>query len=123
MRKETEVINENIVDLNISEYCTELMKIFGANINIARHIPTLMDSLKPAERRLLYSMYLREGINKFKKVATIAASTMEMFHPHGDVSLQAVLARMVQPWNNHVPLIVGQGGFGSIAGDPPGAGR
>lgn len=122
-KKVVKPFKEWIDDANIGEHCTELMKIFGANINLARHLPLLIDSLKPVERRILYTMYVRDAIKKSRKVASIVGSTMDMYHPHGDAPIYECIVRMSQSWNNLLPLIEGQGNFGSIAGDSAAASR
>jgi DNA gyrase subunit A len=108
---------EKISDENIGDYCTEVMKLFGGNINIARHIPLLIDSLKPVERRIIYTMYKKDCVKKFKKVASIMGSVMEMYHPHGDIPIYECIVRLAQDWNNLQPLIDKQGNFGSIVGE------
>jgi DNA gyrase subunit A len=116
-------IKERIVEENIGDYCTSVMKIFGANINIARSIPALIDSLKPVQRRILYTMYVTDAVKNFKKAASIIGSTMEMYHPHGDISIGDTLAGMAQTWNCLIPLVEPKGNFGSILGDDHGAFR
>ena len=115
-------IPEKVEKTNVADYCTGLMTIFGANVNIARHIPLMADSLLPVERRILYTMYLDDA-KKPTALATIIGATMNRFHPHGDLSLHSTITRMAQPWKNILPLVTGEGNFGSIAGDKSGAAR
>lgn len=76
--------NQGIQTANISEACTEYMQIFGANNNLMRHLPGVLDGLKIGERRILYTMYMM-GLSynsPFTKVASIVGSTLD-YHPHG----------------------------------------
>jgi DNA gyrase subunit A len=116
-------VKEKISDTNAADYCKKLMTIFGANVNIARHIPLLMDSLLPVERRILYTMFVEGADKKPRLLSTIIGATINMYHPHGDLSLHGTITRMAQPWKNIIPLIDGEGNFGSIAGDKSGAQR
>lgn len=76
--------NQGIEIANLSDACTEYMKIFGANNNLMRHLPGVLDGLKLGERRILYTMY-KMGLNynsPFLKVASIVGGTLD-YHPHG----------------------------------------
>lgn len=78
-------LNENnVVDVNIFDYCKELMLVYGANVNIARSIPNGLDGLKPVERRIFYCMYaslkMKPG-QATKKVQRVAGEVMGKFHP------------------------------------------
>ncbi|NNV04694.1 DNA gyrase subunit A, partial [Brevibacillus sp. MCWH] len=119
--KEKNVIVENIGDL-----CTQYMQIFGANTNLMRHIPTLIDGLKPGERRILYALYNDLGSRpngKMTKSSRITGETVGKYHPHGDIPVYQTLVKMAQSWNNNLVLIDGQGNFGSPKGDPAAASR
>ena len=107
----------------IGEHNTEKMKLYGANVNLARTIPDIRDGLKPVERRVLYSMYqFSKAIDKFKKVQTLIGDTMNI-HPHGDASIYDVLVKLAQPWKNLINPIDGHGNFGSIDGSSAAAAR
>lgn len=116
--------NEKIIQNNIGELCTDLMKIFGANTNLMRHVPSLVDGLKPGERRILFTMYKAKMFHTGKdvKVATIVGDTMKL-HPHGDGPIYETLVKMAQPWNNILCPIDGHGNFGNLMGAPAAAGR
>lgn len=108
---------------NLADFCEESSKIFGANKNLYRIIPSLTDGLKPVSRRFLYSLYMTQGITKWRKMNKLAADTMSDYHPHGQDSINDVAAKSAQPWSNHVMLIESRGNFGSVRGDEAGAGR
>ena len=121
----TEVYNKNVREENISDMCTEFMKIFGANINILRHTPFLIDGLKPGARRLLYTMwniYRARHDGNYKKVETIVSNTLAL-HPHGPSSVYDVLVKLGQSWNNLVCPIEPHGNCGSVTGAAAAAGR
>ena len=113
----------NIEKVNISDLNTENMKIYGANINLARVFPDIHDGLKLVERRILYTMYANtKAIKKAFKVNKIYGDTMTI-HPHGDSSILGTIVRLAQPWSMLIPYIDGEGNFGSIQGDEAAAGR
>lgn len=114
---------EKFIDRNIAELCEEYDKIKGANTNLARIAPDLVDGLKPVQRRTLYIMYLKEQGKTFRKVATIAGDVFGRVHPHSPTSIEDALVGIEQEWHNVLPLIEGEGNFGSVAGDPSGASR
>lgn len=121
----TEIYDKNVSEENISDMCTEFMKIFGANVNILRHTPFLIDGLKPGARRLLYTMwdiYKARHDGKYKKVETIVSQVLSL-HPHGPQSVYDVLVKLGQPWNNLVCPIEPHGNGGSVTGASAAAGR
>src|SRR3954454_15706998 len=95
------------------------------SVIISRALPDVRDGLKPSQRRILLAMHdLNLGPNaSTSKCAGIIGETMKRYHPHGDASIYATLARMAQEWNMRYPLIHPQGNFGSTAGLPPAAHR
>ena len=90
-----------------------------------RALPDVRDGLKPVHRRLLYAMsQLRLGSGTgFKKSARIVGDVIGKYHPHGDQSVYDAIVRMVQDFSMSLPLVQGQGNFGSIDGDPAAAMR
>ncbi len=98
---------------------------YAMSVIVARAIPDACDGLKPVHRRILFAMY--EGnydYNKpFKKSARIVGEVMGKYHPHGDSAIYESLVRMAQDFSMRVPLIDGQGNFGSIDDDPAAAMR
>jgi len=119
-----ETYDSNIEIVNIADACSGYMQIFGANTNLARHIPVINDGLKIGERRILYTMY-KMGLKydgEPTKVASIVGNVLSL-HPHGDVAVQDTLVKLAQPWNNIQCTVTGSGNFGSVAGAPSAAGR
>ena len=95
------------------------------SVIIGRALPDVRDGLKPVHRRILYAMF-REGIlsnRRYSKCAGVVGEVLKKYHPHGDSAVYDSLVRMAQNWNMRVPLIDGQGNFGSIDGDPAAAYR
>jgi DNA gyrase subunit A len=95
------------------------------SVIVARALPDARDGLKPVHRRILYSMY-ESGYTpdkKHKKSAGIVGDVMGRYHPHGDQAIYDALVRMAQGFSMRVPLVDGQGNFGSVDGDPPAAMR
>ena len=86
----------------------------------------MRDGLKPVQRRILYTMYHDLHLTfdgRPRKCAKIVGDVMGNYHPHGDVAVYDALVRMAQDWVMRVPLVHGQGNFGSVDGDPPAAYR
>lgn len=107
---------------NIADETKRYSIISGINRNVARHIPSGYDGLKPVARRVLLILY--EDIKKdFQKNSAVAGNTMGKYHPHGDGSIEEVIGRMGQWWTNNVLYIEPSGNFGSLTGGPPAAGR
>ncbi len=98
---------------------------YAMSVIVSRAIPEVRDGLKPVQRRILYAMSeLGFTHDKpYKKSARIVGETMGKYHPHGDAAIYDTLARMAQDFSFRYPLIDGQGNFGSIDGDSPGAMR
>lgn len=115
--------NEKFIDRNIAELCMEYDKIKGANTNLARIAPDLIDGLKPVQRRALYIMYLKDQGKTFRKMATISGDTFGRLHPHTPVAIEDSLVGIAQEWHNSIPIVEGEGNFGSVSGDPAGASR
>jgi DNA gyrase subunit A len=94
---------------------------YAMSVIISRALPDVRDGLKPVHRRILFAS--NEGGfvagKAYRKSAKIVGDTMGNYHPHGDASIYDALARMTQPWSMRVPLVDGQGNFGSMDPDPP----
>ncbi|MBE7185440.1 MAG: DNA gyrase subunit A [Methylobacterium mesophilicum] len=98
---------------------------YAMSVIVSRALPDVRDGLKPVHRRILYAAH-ESGYHwnrKYVKSARPVADVMGKYHPHGDASIYDALVRMAQDWSLRVPLIDGQGNFGSIDGDPPAAMR
>ncbi len=94
---------------------------YAMSVIVQRALPDVRDGLKPVHRRILYSMHEegRDWNKPYRKSALIVGDVMGKYHPHGDQSIYDALVRMAQDFSMRVPLIDGQGNFGSVDGDPP----
>ncbi|NMB92067.1 MAG: DNA gyrase subunit A [Parcubacteria group bacterium] len=120
-----EEFKKNIEPREITEELRESYLDYAMSVIIARALPDARDGLKPVQRRILYAMN-ELGLtanSKTRKSATVVGETLGKFHPHGDIAVYDALVRMAQDFSLRYPLIQGQGNFGSIDGDPPGAMR
>ena len=98
---------------------------YAMSVIVSRALPDIRDGLKPVHRRIIYAMY-KGGFDwskQFRKSARIVGDVIGKYHPHGDQAVYDALVRMVQDFAMSVPLIDGQGNFGSVDGDPPAAMR
>ncbi len=98
---------------------------YAMSVIISRAIPDVRDGLKPVHRRILYSMS-EMGLKNdrpYKKCGRIVGDVLGKFHPHGDQSIYDALVRMAQDFSLRIPVVQGQGNFGSVDGDPPAAMR
>jgi DNA gyrase subunit A len=98
---------------------------YAMSVIVSRALPDVRDGLKPVHRRILYAMH-RLGLDwnkKHMKSSKVVGDTMGDFHPHGNLAIYDALVRMAQDFSMRVPLVDGQGNFGSIDGDPPAAER
>ncbi|MDN3565380.1 DNA gyrase subunit A [Paeniroseomonas aquatica] len=94
---------------------------YAMSVIVARALPDARDGLKPVHRRILYAMQ-ESGYSADKphrKSARVVGDVMGKYHPHGDASIYDAMVRMAQSFSMRVPLIDGQGNFGSVDGDPP----
>lgn len=114
--------------ITVNEITTELRESYldyALSVIISRALPDVRDGLKPVQRRILYVM--RElGLwpnEKFTKCANIVGNTIARYHPHGDQAVYEALVRLAQDFSLRYPLVIGQGNFGSLDGDPPAAYR
>ncbi|WP_137752596.1 DNA gyrase subunit A [Sphingopyxis sp. L1A2A] len=110
----------NIVDEMKTSYLDYAMSVI-----VSRALPDVRDGLKPVHRRILYSAFESGYVagRPYRKSARIVGDVMGKYHPHGDSSIYDALARMTQDWSMSVPLVEGQGNFGSMDPDPPAAMR
>ncbi|MHA6722843.1 DNA gyrase subunit A [Sphingomonas sp. RS2018] len=110
----------SIVDEMKSSYLDYAMSVI-----VARALPDVRDGLKPVHRRILYAAQVGGYVagRPYRKSAKIVGDVMGNYHPHGDTAIYDALARMAQDWSLRVPLIDGQGNFGSMDPDPPAAMR
>ncbi|WP_338700932.1 DNA gyrase subunit A [Bradyrhizobium sp. 26S5] len=98
---------------------------YAMSVIVSRALPDARDGLKPVHRRILYSMHEQGHTpdKKYVKSARVVGDVIGKYHPHGDQSIYDAMVRMAQDFSLRVPLIDGQGNFGSVDGDPPAAYR
>ncbi|MCB9931422.1 MAG: DNA gyrase subunit A [Alphaproteobacteria bacterium] len=98
---------------------------YAMSVIVSRAIPDVRDGLKPVHRRILYAMRVGgyDWSRPYRKSARIVGDVMGQFHPHGDSAIYDALVRMAQWFSMRLPLISGQGNFGSLDADPPAAMR
>ncbi len=98
---------------------------YAMSVIVSRALPDVRDGLKPVHRRIIYAMYKGgyDWSKPFRKSARIVGDVIGKYHPHGDQAVYDALVRLVQDFSMSLPLIKGQGNFGSIDGDPPAAMR
>ncbi|KND51796.1 MAG: DNA gyrase, A subunit [Parcubacteria bacterium C7867-001] len=115
-----QVIEQSIVGEMRSSYLDYAMSVITS-----RALPDVRDGLKPVHRRILYSMYENGNTasGRTKKSATVVGDVIGKYHPHGDVAVYDAMVKLAQEFTTRYPLIIGQGNFGSVDGDPPAAYR
>ena len=98
---------------------------YAMSVIVSRALPDARDGLKPVHRRILFSMHENgyDWNKPYRKSARVVGDVIGKYHPHGDQSVYDALVRMAQEFSMRVPLIDGQGNFGSVDGDPPAAMR
>ena len=123
----SDILDENseISNINLDAEMRQSYLDYAMSVIVSRALPDARDGLKPVHRRILYSMYENnyEWNKPYRKSARVVGDVIGKYHPHGDQSIYDALVRMAQPFSMHLPLIEGQGNFGSVDGDPPAAMR
>ncbi|MDH3206537.1 MAG: DNA gyrase subunit A [Gemmatimonadota bacterium] len=116
---------ERILPRMIEEEMRESFLDYSMSVIVQRALPDVRDGLKPVHRRILFAMH-EMGLSPdrpYQKSATVVGEVLGKFHPHGDSAVYDALVRMVQDFSMRMPLVDGQGNFGSIDGDPAAAYR
>ncbi|MBA2125205.1 DNA gyrase subunit A [Hyphomicrobium methylovorum] len=115
----------DIRPISIAEEMKRSYLDYAMSVIISRALPDVRDGLKPVHRRILYAMNRLhlDWNKKHMKSSKIVGDTMGDFHPHGNMAIYDALVRLAQDFSMRVPLVDGQGNFGSIDGDPPAAER
>src|SRR5262245_29698206 len=117
---------EDIQQVSIVEETRHRYLHYALSVITARALPDVRDGLKPVQRRILYTMYSDlhlQSDRQPRKCAKICGDVTGNYHPHDDLTVYDALVRMSQNWVMREPLVVGQGNFGSVDGDPPAARR
>ena len=125
MQKNEVTKDLNIKPISMYDEMSSSYLSYAMSVIISRALPDIRDGLKPVHRRILYAMH-KGGFDwskQFRKSARIVGDVIGKYHPHGDQAVYDALVRMVQDFSMSLPLIDGQGNFGSIDGDPPAAMR
>ncbi len=114
-----------ITPISITEEMRKSYLDYAMSVIVSRALPDVRDGLKPVHRRILYSMHEAgyEWNKAYRKSARIVGDVIGKYHPHGDSAVYMSLVRMAQTFSLRVPLIDGQGNFGSVDGDMPAAMR
>ncbi len=119
------VSEETFPTIALEEEMKQSYLDYAMSVIVSRALPDVRDGLKPVHRRILFAM--REGgyssDKAYKKSARVVGDVMGKYHPHGDQAIYDAMVRMAQPWSLRLPLIDGQGNFGSMDGDSPAAMR
>ena len=117
--------NQNIKLISMHDEMSSSYLSYAMSVIVSRALPDIRDGLKPVHRRILYAMYKGgyDWSKQFRKSARIVGDVIGKYHPHGDQSVYDALVRMVQDFSMSLPLVEGQGNFGSIDGDPAAAMR
>jgi len=115
----------DIRPVSITEEMKKSYLDYAMSVIVARALPDARDGLKPVHRRILYSMHENgyESNKPYRKSARVVGDVIGKYHPHGDQAVYDALVRMAQDFSMRLPLIDGQGNFGSVDGDMPAAMR
>ena len=117
--------DKNIKLISMHDEMSSSYLSYAMSVIVSRALPDIRDGLKPVHRRILYAMHKGgyDWSKQFRKSARIVGDVIGKYHPHGDQSVYDALVRMVQDFSMSLPLVDGQGNFGSIDGDPAAAMR
>ena len=118
-------MEDGVAPVTIEEEMKRSYLDYAMSVIVSRAIPDVRDGLKPVHRRILYSMH-ENGFTRdkpYKKSARVVGDVIGKYHPHGDSAVYDALVRLAQDFSMSLPLLDGQGNFGSIDGDPPAAMR
>jgi len=117
--------DQNIKIISMHEEMSSSYLSYAMSVIVSRALPDIRDGLKPVHRRILFAMYKGgyDWSKQFRKSARIVGDVIGKYHPHGDQSVYDALVRMVQDFSMSLPLVEGQGNFGSVDGDPAAAMR
>ena len=125
MEKSSIENNKSFKPIFVQDEMSSSYLSYAMSVIVSRALPDVRDGLKPVHRRIIYAMYKGgyDWSKPFRKSARIVGDVIGKYHPHGDQSVYDALVRLVQDFSMSLPLISGQGNFGSIDGDPPAAMR
>ena len=117
--------DKNILPVSVEEEMQKSYLDYAMSVIVSRALPDVRDGMKPVHRRILFSMHENNfAHNKpYRKSARVVGDVIGKYHPHGDQAVYDALVRMAQNFSLRLPLIDGQGNFGSVDGDPAAAMR
>ena len=117
--------NNNLKPILVRNEMSSSYLSYAMSVIVSRALPDVRDGLKPVHRRIIFAMYKGgyDWSKNFRKSARIVGDVIGKYHPHGDQAVYDALVRLVQEFSMSLPLLKGQGNFGSIDGDPPAAMR
>ena len=123
--EKTTIENKSFKPIFVQDEMSSSYLSYAMSVIVSRALPDVRDGLKPVHRRIIYAMYKGgyDWSKSYRKSARIVGDVIGKYHPHGDQSVYDALVRLVQDFSMSLPLISGQGNFGSIDGDPPAAMR
>ena len=124
-KSENNLSENNYKPIFVYDEMTSSYLSYAMSVIVSRALPDVRDGLKPVHRRIIYAMH-KGGFDwskQFRKSARVVGDVMGKYHPHGDQAIYDAMVRMTQDFSMSLPLIDGQGNFGSIDGDPPAAMR
>jgi DNA gyrase subunit A len=125
MEKNTVENNKSYKPIFVQDEMSSSYLSYAMSVIVSRALPDVRDGLKPVHRRIIFAMYKGgyDWSKPFRKSARIVGDVIGKYHPHGDQSVYDALVRLVQDFSMSLPLISGQGNFGSVDGDPAAAMR
>ena len=125
MEKQNIKQNNNSKPILVRNEMSSSYLSYAMSVIVSRALPDVRDGLKPVHRRIIFAMYKGgyDWSKNFRKSARIVGDVIGKYHPHGDQAVYDALVRLVQDFSMSLPLLKGQGNFGSIDGDPPAAMR
>ena len=125
MEKNTVENNKSYKPIFVQDEMSSSYLSYAMSVIVSRALPDVRDGLKPVHRRIIFAMYKGgyDWSKPYRKSARIVGDVIGKYHPHGDQSVYDALVRLVQDFSMSLPLISGQGNFGSIDGDPAAAMR
>ncbi|AIL64915.1 DNA gyrase subunit A [Rickettsiales bacterium Ac37b] len=125
MNSNINLLKSELLPVSIEDEMKQSYLDYAMSVIISRAIPDVCDGLKPVHRRILYSMFESGCYSNrpFRKSARTVGDVIGKYHPHGDAAIYDALVRMAQEFSLRLPLIDGQGNFGSMDGDPAAAMR
>ena len=124
-KTESNLVKNNYKPILVYDEMRTSYLSYAMSVIVSRALPDVRDGLKPVHRRIIYAMYKGgfDWLKQYRKSARVVGEVIGKYHPHGDQAVYDALVRLTQNFSMSLPLVDGQGNFGSIDGDPPAAMR